>query len=217
MINLLMFDLDGTLFDTAPGIANAFNRLMAELGEESVDQELITSHIGFGLKELLMNLNGRLDHHLNDLQGLEDSFYRHYNQNFIAESLLFPGVIEFLKDWPYKIAIVSNKNEYFVRELVAKTDLRQFNWQCLIGGNSFPMKKPHPQPLFEAMQDAHARPENCLMIGDGLPDMLAAQQAGVKSVAVGFGYTPISELIHSGAHATISHYKELPKVIRALS
>ncbi|OFZ11636.1 MAG: hypothetical protein A2Z20_02370 [Bdellovibrionales bacterium RBG_16_40_8] len=217
MINLLLFDLDGTLFDTAPGIANAFNNLMKEFGENPVDEKIITSFIGSGLKELLLNLDNKLAHRLGELSELEKGFHRYYSQNIVAESPLFPGVVEFLQEWPHKIAVVSNKSEHYVRELVYKSELRQFHWERLIGGNSLPTKKPHPEPLREVMTHAQVKPENCLMIGDGLADMVAAQQAGIKSVAVSFGYSHINELIRSGAHATIAHYKELSKVIRDLS
>lgn len=217
MINLLMFDLDGTLFDTAKGIANAFNRLMAERDEAPVDENLITSHIGTGLRDLMTKVDAALAHRLGDIDQLEKDFLRHYTQNFLAESIIYPGVIEFLDLWPHHVAIVSNKSEFFVRELVMNTELRRFNWRKIVGGNTFSTKKPHPQPLLEVIREVQTLPQNGLMIGDGLPDILAAERAGVKSVAVEFGYTPISELIRSGAHAAISHYKELPKVIEAFS
>lgn len=212
-----MFDLDGTIFDTAKGIANAFNRLMAERDEEPIDENLITAHIGTGLRDLLTKIDAATAHRLGEIQKLEADFLRHYSQNFLEESVLYPGIIEFLRECPQEIAIVSNKSEYYIRELVAKTELRQFPWRRIIGGNTLPTKKPHPQPLLEVIREVGSKPENALMIGDGLPDMLAADRAGVKSVAVDFGYTPISQLIQSGAHATISHFRELPKVIRFLS
>ena len=217
MIKLLIFDLDGTLFDTAQGITNAFNNLLVERGEAPIDRETIVSYIGTGLKDLLVRLGEEYVTRLGDMRKLEEDFKKHYNSNFLNESQLYPGVIDFLDSWEQKLAIVSNKQEYYVRELVAQTALKKYNWEKIFGGNSLPTKKPHPQPLLEVLAHSGVKAEETLMIGDGLPDVLAARAAGVKSVAVSFGYTPISELIQSGAHATISSYKELPKAIHSLS
>lgn len=217
MINLLIFDLDGTLFNTAPGIAKAFNRLMADHNEPAVSDEIIISHIGDGIKELLVKINSKLAHQLGDIENLEAKFHKYYRECFLEQSFLYPGVLNFLKSWPHDLAIASNKSEFYVRELVMKTELRQFNWRKIIGGNSLPIKKPHPQVIYEILGEVKTGLKNSLMIGDGLPDMLVAKNAEMRSVAVSFGYAPISQLIQNGAHATISHYDELPKVIRSFS
>ncbi|MCB0351297.1 MAG: HAD-IA family hydrolase [Bdellovibrionales bacterium] len=217
MINLLIFDLDGTLFHTAPGIVNAFNKLMADHGEPAVDSETIISYIGDGIKELLVKLDSRLMHPTNNIAQLEAQFHNYYSNCYLKESFLYPGVLDFLKSWPHELAIVSNKSEHYVRELVSKSELNQFNWRKILGGNSLPVKKPNPQVIHEVLSETNTELKNCLMIGDGLPDMLVARNADIRSVAVSFGYGPISQLIQCGAHATIAHYKELPKVIRAFS
>ncbi len=217
MINLLMFDLDGTLFDTAPGIANAFNTLLVERGEAPLSKELISSHIGFGIRDLIEKLEQTMAVRLGDTDKLEEDFRRHYLQNFISESYLYPGVIEFLESWPHHLAIVSNKNDHYVNELVLQTELRRFRWRKIIGGNTLEVKKPDPLPIQTVLRELDLQPHQALMIGDGLPDIQAAQNAGVKSIAVTFGYTPLAELIQSGAHASINHYKQLANVIQQFS
>jgi len=218
MINLLVFDLDGTLFDTAGGIAKAFNNTLNEKGHPSVPENVISSYIGTGLRDLLVKLESHYDMKFTDsLAQLEADFRRHYDQNILQDSPLYPGVIEFLDSWPHQIAIVSNKTERYVHQLVAHTELKKYSWLRLIGGNTFVHKKPHPLPLQEVMRLAAAQPHNTLMIGDGLPDMQVANNTGVKSVAVSFGYAPLSELIQNGAHAYIDSYQELPKVIKSIT
>lgn len=217
MINLLIFDLDGTLFDTAQGISNAFNNVLKERGESPISHELISAHIGTGLRDLLSQLDLKFQHRLGDINKLEQDFYRHYDNNFLTESVVYPHIADFLKNWPHEIAVVSNKKEHYVRELIVKKELQNFPWRRLIGGNTFTYKKPHPLPLLETMKEVGVSASETLMIGDGEPDILAAGRAMVKSVAVSFGYTPISQLIQLGADATISTYEELPKVIRELS
>ncbi len=213
MINLLMFDLDGTLFETANGIHKAVNALMAERREPPLSYELVSSFIGFGLHRLILQLDQATQHRLGDIQKLESDFHRHYRLIFLPESHLYEGVISFLETWPHKLAVVSNKDEFYVRELVSKSELKKFNWSHIIGGNTLRYKKPHPEPLYSAMQAAGVSANTTLMIGDGLPDIQSAQRAKVRSVAISFGYTTISELIQAGADCRLDSYKDLPKVI----
>jgi phosphoglycolate phosphatase len=215
MINLLIFDLDGTLFDTAPGIAGAFNRLLDKYDQPHVSVETVIKYIGNGIKDLLLKLDSNLASKLGDTQAMEVEFHELYKQCFLEGAELYPGVLDFLKKWPHSVAIISNKDEYYVRELVARTELRHFAWTHIIGGNTYPTKKPHPDPLLRVLTDLNLQPENVVMIGDGLPDMGVAINTGVKSVAIDFGYSEISELIRDGAHATISHYNELEKVLHS--
>lgn len=217
MIQLLAFDLDGTLFDTAHGISKAFNSVLQSRGESPVPHETISAFIGTGLRSLLAQLDDKLQHRLGDLAQLEIDFKYHYNQIFLDESSVYPGIVEFLQNWPHQIAVVSNKSEYYVHELIALKELQYFKWSSLIGGDTYSEKKPHPMPLLSAMKLANVACEQTLMIGDGLPDIQVALNTNVKSVAVEFGYTPISQLIQEGAHASIASYKDLPNIIESLS
>lgn len=209
-----MFDLDGTLFETARGIHNAVNELMKERNEPPLNYELVSSFIGFGLHRLVLQLDEATQHRLGNLATLERDFRRIYSSIFLNQSYLYDGVVDFLKSWPHQIAVVSNKDQFYVRELIARTQLSNFTWSHLIGGNTLPYKKPHPEPLFAAMEAAGVGAQGSLMIGDGLPDIQSAQQAKVRSVAISFGYSTISELIQAGADARLDTYKDLSKVIK---
>lgn len=209
-----MFDLDGTLFETARGIQKAVNQLMVERHEPELSYELVTSFIGFGLHKLIEQLDLATQHRLGSRERLEADFRRIYSSMLVEESQLYPGVVEFLSKRSEHLSVVSNKDELYVREMIARSPLRQFRWSHLIGGNTFLKKKPHPEPLFESMRSAGALPHEALMIGDGLPDIQGAKNAGVRSVAVTFGYTPISELIQAGADSQIASYNDLPNVIK---
>ncbi len=212
-----MFDLDGTMFDTAPSIANAFNNMLIERGEAPVSFDLVTSHIGYGMKDLLAKMDQSLANRLGDHAKLEIDFTRHYRKNFVSEAKLFPGLVDFLNQWQGHLAIVSNKPEYYVRELIAQTVIKQFRWSVVLGGDSLPTKKPEPTQIFHVLNHLALAPQDALMIGDGLPDIQAAQKANVRSVAVSFGYTPLPQLLTAGAHASIDHYDELPAVIQTFS
>ena len=214
MIKLIVFDLDGTLFDTAPGIRRAVNRLMAERGQAPLPDALIDSFIGYGIVPLIKQLNDSTKNSLGPLDQIAADFRRNYRATFLDETNPFPGVVEFLNHWPHEIAVVSNKHDDYVYELIDRSPLCRFHWRHVCGGNTHVRAKPYALPLYAAMQAANVQPEQILMIGDGLPDIWVARNAGAYSLAVEFGYTPIADLINAGAHACLSSYSELSKVIQ---
>ncbi len=217
MFKLLIFDLDGTLFDTAPGIARAMHRLMRERGEKPLPDELIRTFIGLGLSSLIAQLDDATQNRLGSRDKLLEDFRRHYKSTFLEETEPFPGVVEFLRGWPNEIAIVSNKHDDYIYELISRSPLAQFSWRHICGGNTHEQPKPSAIPLYAAMREAHAMPEQTLMIGDGLPDIIAAQNAGVRSIAIEFGYTPVVDLISAGAHARLKSYSDLSQLIQMLA
>lgn len=212
-----MFDLDGTLFDTAPGITSAVNAVLAHRGVKHIDPAIIRKFVGHGLRDMINKLD---DHHRNslgDLETLTAEFQIEYRKTFLPESFLYPGLLDFLHQWDNELAVVSNKNDFHVHELIAKTQLNQFHWGKLVGGNTYLEKKPHPLPLIETLKHFKLQPKEVLMIGDGLPDILAAKAAGVKSIAVSFGYSSRTDLVLAGAHALIDDYNKLTEVVQSFN
>ena len=214
MIKLIIFDLDGTLFDTAPGIRRAVNRLMAERGHAPLSDALIDSFIGYGIVPLVKQLNDSTQNSLGPTDQVVADFRRNYKATFLDDTQPFPGVVEFLSHWPHEIAVVSNKHDDYIHELIGRSPLSRFHWRHVCGGNTHVRPKPYALPLYVAMRAANAQPEQTLMIGDGLPDIWAARNAGTYSLAVEFGYTSITDLINAGAHARLANYSELSKVIQ---
>lgn len=217
MKRYLLFDFDGTLFHTAPGILHAVNKMLAQLGRPPTDYETVVSLIGDGLRTFVERLN--LNDHKTE-EGMEELlqiFRSHYGSVAHQHSILFEGVEGFLKQWTGDIAIVSNKSERFVRELVEHSELSQFSWKTLIGGDTFyPHKKPHAKPFLAALEAGGATLEETLIVGDGLPDIDGAKALGMTSVAVDFGYTSIDRLMARGADYRISHFNELKGLISSI-
>jgi phosphoglycolate phosphatase len=167
-----------------------------------------------GLRKLIYGLFPELEQcHWPDL---EKEFLAIYEQNIMKTAKVYDGVTRFLDSWQNDLAIVSNKNELLLRETISNSSLRKYNWLRLYGFDSLPARKPDPLPLIEAMKVAKVLPHETVMIGDGLPDVLSAKTAGTHSVAVGFGYTPVAELLSAGAEASIYHYDELARVLDSL-
>ena len=217
MARLLIFDLDGTLFHTVGGIQIALNRVLSEYDREAFPIDFIKRIMGGGLRTLVQKLDAASEKRLQDLAEVEKRFHEVYEEIYIQESELMLGAYEFLKSWPEKLSIVSNKNEFYVRGLIENSSLKEFKWVTIIGGDSLPTKKPDPLPLIKSMEEAGVGRDEAIMIGDGVPDVLAAKAAGIKSVAVDFGYTPVSELLQLGANAKLSNYEMLPQALKSLS
>lgn len=216
MAKLLIFDFDGTLCNTAPGIHLALNNTLKRLGLPTVSLEEVTLCISHGLQQLVRKLNLAETLGPKKLQKLIRIFYQEYESIYLEHSQPFPGVIEFLQKWPHEIAIASNKNVLFVKRALKQGPLNQFSWLEVFGGNSFENKKPHPQMILEIIKSSQFSPKETLMIGDGEPDVQVAQNAGIKSLSVSFGYAPIERLIELGTDSHINHFNELELSIQKL-
>lgn len=213
---LLIFDFDGTLLDTAPGIYKAINQVAEEVGAPPFPFDLVKQLIGYGLNHLLQNLDLESKALLGNLPDLRARFLEVYRQTSVQESTIFPGVLNFLSQTQHYIAIVSNKEEMALRHLVQNTALCNFPWALVSGADTFAEKKPHPMPLLKTMAKVGVTAAETIMIGDGLPDALAAQNAKVPFIGVNFGYAKESDLRQLGAKQIISSYKDLAAAIHSI-
>jgi phosphoglycolate phosphatase len=212
-MKLLIFDLDGTLIDSAEDIANAANAVLVEYGRAPLELKLIKSFIGEGLEALIKKAMPEIAEDPKARDELRERFSHHYDPNILATTHVYQGAIEFLEKWRGSLAIVSNKREDWVHRCVQGLGLARFPWRKIIGGNTFPIKKPDPFPLLEAIKVAGSSPQNSFMIGDGWPDMVAAKRAGVPAIAVSFGYTAVADLQAHGPVYTVDSYQDLGKFL----
>ena len=197
---LVMFDLDGTLVDSVPDLAAAVDRMLALRGRAPAGIERVRDWVGNGALVLVRRaLAGGLDDAgVDDEQaeaGLAD-FLEAYASDHSATTV-YSGVLTLLsalREQGVLLAVVTNKPERFVAPLLADKGLGQFNW--IIGGDTLPVKKPDPTGLLHVMQAAGVSAEDSLFVGDSRNDVLAARAAGIKVVAVSYGYNhghPVSE------------------------
>lgn len=214
---LLVFDLDGTLIDSARDIANALNHTLVRHHKNPVDYATIVAHIGEGLRKLLADFFPEHKDRPDEQEKLVREFLDDYEQQMMTHTKLFEGVESFFKRWTGPIGIITNKNEIPARTLVKELGLSHLPWVQIFGADSLAERKPSPLPLQEMMKLAGRTPTQTVMIGDGTPDMISAQKAGVHAIAINFGYTDINVLRKHGAVAELSHYDELEKVIDGLS
>ncbi len=213
---LLIFDFDGTICDTGPGIAKAVQASLKEIGFAPLSDEKIKSCIGFGLHRLIEELDLEKPLTEEELKHLGQVFRSHYEKLFRENSKPYPGIVEFLKSWPHQLAIASNKEMYYLNELLNGEPWNQFSWLKVMAGDSLPTKKPEPEMIYEIIQASGCSKDQTLMIGDGHPDMQVAVRADIKSIAISFGYSELSDLLKLGAHSSIDSFAELPAAITAL-
>lgn len=187
---LVMFDLDGTLVDSVADIALSLNRGLADLGLPAVSVEQVKTWVGRGASRLVYCV---LEHQRQspDLHDeLLARFMARYQESVCEVSTVYPGGRELLlacKAAGIRLACVTNKPYAPAKALLEALDILQ-PFDLLLGGDSLPHKKPHPLPLQHCLQHFGIKAGEALMVGDSRNDVEAARAAGVKVVAVPWGY-----------------------------
>ncbi|WP_413943883.1 HAD family hydrolase [Bdellovibrio sp. HCB-162] len=213
----LVFDLDGTLIDSAPDIVVAVNRTLKNHGKKTLSDEVIISHIGEGLKKLIADLFMGDNLEPAQITDLEMEFLRIYESEMFNRTQIFPGVEDFLGSYQGPMAIITNKNERPAKAILKHLGLDRFPWVNVFGADTLEERKPSPLPLQTMMKLVGHTPENTFMIGDGVPDVLSALRADVPSIAIEFGYTSMELLQKYEPRGVLSHYRELPELLQKLS
>lgn len=185
----ILFDFDGTLADTAADLSRALNRLRAARGLEEMPLENLRPHASSGARGLIGAGLGILPGHP-EFTALRDAFLAHYQAGICVDTRLFPGMEELLgaiETRGLRWGIVTNKSAKLTRLIVKALDL-QARAACVVCGDTTPHLKPNPASLLHAARELAIVPEECVYLGDDLRDIQAARAAGMRSVAVGWGY-----------------------------
>lgn len=192
----LLFDLDGTLVDTAPDLAMATNALRAHHDLEPLPFEVIRTQVsngGSALVTLALGLESEHPEHATARAFLLDA----YGKDVAVHSRVFAGLERLLELWalpPRAWGIVTNKPRAYTVPLIEALGLTP---GALLCADDLPVKKPSPEPLWEAARQLGIAPEACWYIGDHARDMQAARAAGMAAIAIGYGYIDENEDRHS--------------------
>lgn len=214
----IVFDLDGTLVDTAPDLTNALNDALTRRGHIAISQGTIRPAVGFGARVMIEEALRRAGA-AEDIDEMLTEFLVHYEANIAAESRPFPGAVaslETLAAAGAKLAVCTNKREYLSRKLLEALGLKHY-FQSVAGRDTFAVSKPDPGHLTQVIALAGGVPSRAVMVGDSDVDISTAKSASVPSILVSFGYAPeaIGEL---APDAIIDHFDELvPKATALLS
>ena len=184
----ILFDLDGTLADTAPDLAAAVNLLRAERGLAPTAYELLRPTASAGARGMIGAAFG-LKPEDEGFVALRDAFLHNYQAAMAVHSTLFPGVVELLAGIEragLRWGIVTNKLSRFTDPLLPQIGLAHAG--CVVSGDTTAHAKPHPLPLLEAAARLGLAPEQCWYVGDDLRDIQAGKAAAMKTIACGWGY-----------------------------
>jgi phosphoglycolate phosphatase len=187
MIRAALFDLDGTLADTAPDLAGAINAMRRSRGLLDLPASVTRPVTSLGARGLL-HVGFDVGPGHADYRAMRWEFLELYEQDICRETRLFPGMPELLRALEQhgrRWGIVTNKAERLARLLVAKLEVSP---ACIIGGDSTPHIKPHPAPLLAACGLIGEPPAGCIYLGDDKRDIEAARASGMKAAAVRWGY-----------------------------
>jgi phosphoglycolate phosphatase len=185
----ILFDLDGTLLDTAPDMAGALNQLLAERGQQALTSDAIRPHVSHGAAALVRLGFGLApeDFGFNELR---DRFLSIYASRIAQDTRLFPGMEDLLRriethavPW----GVVTNKPAWLTEPLMGALAL-DARAAAVVSGDSATRNKPHPDTLLLACERIGVAPEGCLYVGDAERDIEAGRRAGMRTLAAGFGY-----------------------------
>jgi phosphoglycolate phosphatase len=183
----VLFDLDGTLADTAPDLAAALNRLRAEQGLEPLPLEDVRPFASAGARGLVhVGFDAKPGD--SEYDALREAFLEFYREHTCVDTRLFPGIPELLtelarRDIPW--GVVTNKATRFTDRIIEALRLAP---ACVVCGDTTPHLKPHPAPLLHAAGLLALPPAQCLYLGDDLRDIQGARAAGMRAIAVDWGY-----------------------------
>ena len=213
----ILFDLDGTLADTAPDLAQALNKLRLERGLEPAPYESLRPYASAGARGLIGAGLG-LTPEAAEYEALRIAFLNNYEAAMAVHSRLFDGVPDLLAQLDRSgIAwgIVTNKAMRFTDPLVPMIGLGHA--ACVVSGDTTPHAKPHPAPLLEAAQRLGKAPEQCWYVGDDMRDIQAGRAAGMLTIAAAWGYCGSDGPTQWNAHAIAQEPLELLQLISRIS
>lgn len=210
-LTCVLFDLDGTLVDTAPDLLAALQRALRSHDLAIPDERRVQPYISYGAAAMVReSLNGSGTEELQ--KQVLAAMLEDYQQHIADQTRLFPGMVEVLQDLEtrgIKWGVVTNKLRRFTEPLMAALQLTP-RAACIISGDTTGNSKPHPEPMLAACRDAGVRPEQSVYIGDSAHDIAAGKVVNMKTVAAAYGYLKPAEDPHNwGTDALISDPLEI--------
>jgi len=214
----VIFDLDGTLVDSAPDIAISMNKMLQQLNFPTHDLQQVRDWIGNGAGRLIKRaLTGELDGEPPEelFKQAHQLFLDIYDQHFTVESAMYSGALEgltALHEQSYVLACVTNKPRRFTPPLLEAFGIDHF-FEHLICGDDLSVKKPDPKVLQTILKQANFSPLQAIMVGDSASDIKAAQSANMKSFCVSYGYHQGKGVDALGADYIIDSIAEIPQYL----
>jgi 2-phosphoglycolate phosphatase len=192
-LRAVLFDMDGTLLDTAPDMVSALNTLRAEEALPPMAYEAVRSAVSHGAVRVVST--GFPDASAEKSSALQRRFLEIYRGSLSRGTRLFPGmgeVLDSLADRRLKAGIVTNKAGWLTEPLLEDMGLRE-RFDCVVSGDTLAERKPHPLPLLHAAKLAGVEPGECIYVGDAERDVQAGHAAGMAALVANYGYLRADE------------------------
>lgn len=210
---LLIFDLDGTVIDSLKDIALAVNYVRTSYNLPKAKLSDIKSFIGDGAKVLLQKSISHLNE--NEVQKNILKYNNYYRKHLLDNTVLYPGMKKVIQFFHNKDKVIlSNKSEEFSKKIIDRLDASQY-FQFVYGGDSYKKCKPDPEPIKNIMKQFKVGKKDTVIIGDGVNDILAAKAAGIKSIAVGYGYSQKEILKKLNPDYFVDRAEDILKIIHS--
>ncbi len=218
----ILFDLDGTLVDSAPDMAIALTLTFKELNMKPHTDKKIRQWVGNGIEKLLHraltnSMDGIAEEHL--MYRAKKIFFAVYPKTIGQYSKLYKGVkhtLEELLEKEIKLGCVTNKNRAFTIPLLEKMGIKKY-FEAIVCGDDIKYKKPEPDALHRAAKQLGFLTEQCLMVGDSKIDITAANRAGMKVICVDYGYNQGENLSCLNIKSMISDFREIQSLLNTFN
>ena len=205
-ISAVLFDLDGTLIDSAPDLGAAADKMRTDRGLASIPVAEYRFMAGAGARGMLSVAFGMTPEH-EEFESLKEEFFRNYEVDLTCGTYAFDGVNEMISQLNtanLKWGVVTNKSQRFTLPLTSAMPLFK-TAQTIVSGDTTPHAKPHPAPIIEAVRQLGLVPAQCIYVGDDERDIIAGRAAGMPTVAAAYGYLGVrSDISDWNADAVIN-------------
>lgn len=218
-VELMLFDLDGTLIDSRADLARSINLMLAELDRGSLAEDTIAGFVGDGVRVLTYRSLTATDPN----QRPPDEFlhadgialmHKHYSQQMFVSTRLYPDIAKTLEHFSAKPkAVVTSKEVRFTEMILKQFDIAQY-FACIVGGDTVAERKPDPAPVIEAIRQLGGPAEQAVMIGDSENDVNAGRRAGARTCAVSYGFRTAEQLRKTAPDVLIDRFEQLKNYFR---
>jgi phosphoglycolate phosphatase len=208
VMELLIFDLDGTLIDSRLDLANAVNQTRRHMGLEPLDNERVYSYVGNGAPVLIRKAMGSQATEP-ELEEALEFFLEYYREHALDYTTLYPGVkesLDRLQAAGKRMAVLTNKPVRMSQVIVNGLGVGG-HFSRVYGGNSFEFKKPHPVGIHKLMEESGVGPDGAIMVGDSSVDVATARNAGIACCGVTYGFQP-ETLVDPAPQLTVDRMEE---------
>lgn len=215
---LILFDVDGTMVDSVPDLADAVNYMLGQIGREPHPESKIRHWVGNGVEKLVKRaLMDDLDAEPEaaEFEAAMPHFREAYSKQVCERSCLYEGVdsaLATLKERGFNLGCITNKAEEFTVPLLKQLGIYDY-FGLLVCGDSLSEKKPHPMPLLHTAKHFDVEPRDALMVGDSISDVKAARAAGFNIICVSYGYNHGDDVRTANPDVVIDSFNELPNYL----